>query len=117
MTGPACGASVRESRREGASRWSPPSVRTLQLLEDPLDGDLHPIRPVVELVPQLVQGLLQEMDVQESADLPAARWKDPRHRGDLQIAPEEGARHPLVPKHDPGLEERGVLLEGRPAGE
>src|SRR6266545_4075469 len=67
MTGPACGASVRESRREGASRWSPPSVRTLQLLEDPLDGDLHPIRPVVELVPHLVKGARLEAPLLEKA--------------------------------------------------
>src|SRR6266545_1216840 len=82
----------------------------LQELKDPGDRDLDPARSIVQLIAELVDGLLQQHSVEQDLDLPPGPGEEGALRGCLHVGAKEGSRHPLVPEKDPRLEEGGVLL-------
>src|SRR5439155_23102449 len=86
-----------------APAWSRP---VLQQLQDSLDGDTDPVGPVVQLVPKLVQRLVQDQRVEQDPHLVLGGGEEPAGPGRLQVGLEEGARHPYVPEKCPRLQER-----------
>src|SRR5207245_3285391 len=80
-----------------------------QELEHAANRDAHPIRPVVELVSDLIKRLLQQVGVEENAQLVARFRQMSSGSGHREIRAEKRAADPALPESSSGLELRNIL--------
>src|SRR5215469_1354526 len=78
-------------------------------LEDAAQRDLHPVGPVVQLVRNLVDALLEQQEGQQDRELALLAWHQAARPDGLEIRAEVRRAHPLAPEARPRLQRRNVF--------
>src|SRR6266404_384916 len=110
---PLCSRSAVFEIKKQHAPWYYSSSLGLEEFQEPFERDLRPLGPVVELVANLVDGLVQEVGVQQDPEL-RRRLRQQRGGGDgREIAFEERRAHRAVPEPRPRLQ-GGNVFRTRP---
>src|SRR5690606_14085070 len=86
-----------------------PNSLLLDEVHQPLEGHVHPLGAVVQLVRQLVGALVQQVEIQQDLELRRLTRDERRALRRLQIPPEERRGDPALPQGAPLLQTWDVI--------